>query len=324
MTKPKVLVITPIDHIRNARQEIEQFAAVTYVPQAGVHEVLEMIPGHDAVFTNPNKSKVFLGGDVLRYEPSLKVICTASTGTNHIDIDYASDQGITVLSLAEEREVINRISSTAEHAFALTLAAIRRIPQASESVRKGIWDYEPFIGRQFDHLTVGVVGYGRLGTYYSRYSRAFGAKVLVYDPHKKVNGRELIQVKTVEDLLAESDVISLHVHVTDETLGMVNRSWFELMKPHVLLVNTARGEVVNEVDLVTFLKNNMGAFYATDVIAHEITDRKESPVLQHAMGGNQVLITPHIGGMTREGQEIAYNHAIHMLRDFLARHGRLK
>lgn len=316
MGKPKVLVITPIDHIKDLRNRLEQFASITYMPEATVDDVVRAIGAHDAVFTNPNKSNVFLGEEVLADKGRLKVICTASTGTNHIDKQYAVEKQIAVLSLTEERAVINKISSTAEHAFALTLAALRKICPAWESVGKGKWDYEPYVGRQFDHLTVGVIGYGRLGGYYSRYSSCFGAKVLVYDPYKCVEDQDVEQVEDVSKLLSESDIISIHVHVTDETIGMIDRSWFGKMKPEVLIVNTARGDVVNESDLIEFLTNNRKAFYATDVIAEEIYNKGQSRLIEYARESDQVLITPHIGGMTHEGQYIAYSHAVDLLKDF--------
>ena len=316
MNNPKVLIITPIEHIKGLRNKIEEFSSITYMPNEKVRDVQEAIPKHDAIFTNPNKSNVFLGKEVLDPKGKLKVICTASTGTNHIDTKYAIENDITILSLTEERDVINKISSTAEHALSPTLAALRKIPQAFESVRAKKWDYEPFVGRQFDHLTVGVIGYGRLGRYYSQYAQCFGAKVMVYDPYKLVDEAGIEQVEEVSDLLEKTDIISLHVHATDETKGLVDACWFKRMKSEVLLVNTSRGEIVNEMDLLDFLKNNEKSLYATDVIANEIRNKKNNPLIEYALNSEQVLITPHIGGMTEEGQYIAYNHAADLLKAF--------
>ena len=118
-------------------------------------------------------------------------------------------------------------------------------------------------------------------------------------------------------LLRESDVVAIHVHVTAETLGMMNSACFAQMKKDVLLVNTSRGEIVNEPDLVEFLRANPQARVATDVLADEIRNRLESPLLQYAHLSEQVIITPHIGGMSREAQEIAYGHAAFRLQSFL-------
>ncbi|MBF0419283.1 MAG: hypothetical protein HQL78_03865 [Magnetococcales bacterium] len=313
--KPKILVITPVRHIQGVAAILESFAEVVYNDHPTLADVLALLPGKQAIFTNPNKSNVFIGQEVMDAGVDLQVICTASTGTNHIDKSLAAQRGLPVLSLTEERSFINRISSTAEHAFALMLAALRHIPASLESVKAGEWDYTRFIGRQMDHLTVGVVGYGRLGGMFSRYCSAFGARVLVYDPFKQVDDPRHEQV-ALEDLLIQSDVISLHVHATDKTRNLMDQTWFARMKPTVVLVNTARGDVVHEPDLIAFLEKNPLAMLATDVVADEVRNKATSPLIALARENNRVIITPHIGGMTREGQEIAYGHAAGMLRQF--------
>jgi len=277
---------------------------------------VSVIGDYDAIFTNPNKSKVFIGKEILDAAKSLKVICTASTGTNHIDKSYVAELGIPIIALTEERDVINRISSTAELAFSLTLASLRHVVKSHKAVLEGEWNYERYIGRQMNCLTIGSIGYGRLGSMYSKYCKAFDSRVLVYDPYKKVEDQKIEQVDNLKDLLKNSDVIAIHVHVTEETIGMMDKSCFDLMKKDVVLVNTARGDMVNEVDLVEFLKANSSARVATDVLSDEIRNRMNSPLLEYALDSDQVIITPHIGGMCREAQEIAYGHAAKLLLNF--------
>jgi phosphoglycerate dehydrogenase-like enzyme len=316
--RPKILVITPVRHISGVCDILEATGQVTYMDDPTPEQVIAAISKYDALYTNPNKSKVFIGPDVIDAASNLKVICTASTGTNHIDKTYAAHKHLPILSLTEEREVIKRISSTAELAFALTMAGLRHVVRSHNAVLTGEWDYTRYIGRQMNCLTIGVIGYGRLGTMYASYCQAFGSRVLVYDPYKSVDREGLEQVKELSILLHESDVIAIHVHVTAETLGMMKEALFTKMKKDVLLVNTSRGDIVNEPDLVTFLRENPEARIATDVLADEIRNRLSSPLLHYAQQSNQVIITPHIGGMSREAQEIAYNHAAHRLQRFLA------
>lgn len=315
--KPKILVITPIRHIAGVSTILESCGQVTYLDHPTLAEVIQVLPGHHALFTNPNKSNVFIGGELMDAGCDLQVICTASTGTNHIDKLLAAQRNLPILSLTEERSFINRISSTAEHAFALMMAALRHIPDSFVSVKAGEWDYTRFIGRQMDHLTIGVVGYGRLGGMFARYCLAFGAKVLVVDPYKQVTDPALQQTD-LDTLLATSDVISLHVHATNKTENMVNADWFQRMKATVLLINTARGDIIAENDLLAFLKANPQARIATDVLADEIRNKNNNPLINFAKQGNQVIITPHIGGMTQEGQEIAYGHAANLLCRFFS------
>jgi phosphoglycerate dehydrogenase-like enzyme len=317
MSEYKILVITPVRHIIGVPEILESTGEVTYMDDPSKEEVISVIDGYDAIFTNPNKSKVFIGKDILDAANKLKVICTASTGTNHIDKLYAEGLGLPILSLTEERDVINRISSTAELAFSLTLASLRHVVKSHKAVLEGEWNYEKYIGRQMNCLTIGIIGYGRLGSMYSKYCRVFDSRVLVYDPYKEVDDKGIEQVDKLEFLLQESDVIAIHVHVTEETIGMIDKACFDIMKKDVVIVNTARGDMVNELDLVTFLQSNPDARIATDVLADEIRNRENSPLLKYALKSEQVIITPHIGGMCREAQEIAYGHAAKRLANYL-------
>jgi len=315
--KYSILVITPVRHIVGVPEILESTGEVTYMDDPSSEEVISVIDDYDAIFTNPNKSKVFIGSEILDAAKNLKVICTASTGTNHIDKLYVAELGLPILALTEEREVINRISSTAELAFSLTLASLRHVIKSHKAVLKGEWDYEKYIGRQMNCLTIGSIGYGRLGSMYSKYCKAFGSRVLVYDPYKTVEEQQGVeQVDNLEYLLKESDVVAIHVHVTQETIGMMNKTCFDIMKEDSVLVNTSRGDMVNEVDLVNFLQSNPEARVATDVLADEIKNRMGSPLLKYALESEQVIITPHIGGMCREAQEIAYGHAAKRLLNF--------
>jgi D-3-phosphoglycerate dehydrogenase len=318
LRRPRILVITPVRHIAGIPEILEATGDVTYLDDPDSPEVLNRIGSFDVIFTNPNKSRVYIGKEVIDAARKLKVICTASTGTNHIDKLYAAQKGLPILSLTEERQVISRISSTAELAFALTLAGLRHVVRGHNAALQGDWDYTRYIGRQMNYLSIGVVGYGRLGSMYAGYCRAFGARVLVYDPYKRVERPDLVQVQDLEQLLCESDVVALHVHVTAETQGMINEASLEKMKTDALLVNTSRGDIVNEDNLVKFLRSRPQARVATDVLADEVRNRLASPLLRFAAESNQVIITPHIGGMTREAQEIAYGHAAGRLRDFFA------
>jgi len=312
-------VITPVHHIQGVVEILESAGNVTYLSDPTTQDVINNLPGKHAIFTNPNKSNVFIGSEIFDTAGNLMVVCTASTGTNHIDKEYAAQKNIPILSLTEERAMINRISSTAEHAFALMMSALRHIPQSFDSVKGGEWDYTQFIGRQLDCLTTGVVGYGRLGTFFARYALAFGSRVLVYDPYVTVEHDDIIQTD-FDELLTESDIISLHVHVTPETTGMVDLTWFSKMKPTVLLINTARGEIINELDLIKFLKQHPGAVLATDVISGEVFTKQSNPLIEYARTATNIIVTPHIGGMTVEGQQIAYSHAAQNLHKFFSKH----
>lgn len=310
----RIISITPIRHIQGVVEQLESIGELTIFDDPSLSDLIEVVHDYEVIFTNPNKSKIYLDEKVFKHSPNLKVLCTASTGTNHINKNHLQNYSIDLLSLTEERSVIDKISSTAEHALALTMSAIRNIPSSFQTVLQGEWNYEDHIGRQIDQLTIGVIGYGRLGKKYTNYISAMGAKVLVFDPYQEVNKAGIEKVETLEKLFQLSDVISIHVHVTDETVSMINKKLLDKAKKDVLLINTSRGEIINEADLVNFLYSNPNAKAAVDVISDEIIGKEKSPLLNYSLDSSQVIITPHIGGMTQEAQQIAYNHAAEMLR----------
>lgn len=232
----------------------------------------------------------------------LKVIVTATTGLDHIDVVYARERGITVLSLKGETEFLNNITSTAELSFGLLIDLARGISAGTEAVKKYKWEREKFCGHSLSGKTLGIVGYGRLGRMMARYGEAFGMKVIVNEPYAKVE-----HFKNVEfnELIRSSDFISIHVHLNQETKGMFDFTVFEKMKSEAGLINTSRGEVVDESDLVRALESYLIAGYATDVLAGELVFSKSffsHPLVEYAKKNDNCIITPHVGGMTHESR----------------------
>ena len=139
---------------------------------------------------------------------------------------------------------------------------------------------------------------------------------MVYDPYKSVNHPRINQVENLEEIASSSDVISLHVHVTDETLKMIDSYFLSKCKSSLVLVNTSRGEIVDEKDLIEFLSNNLKSKYCTDVLSEEIIEKESNPILRFAVSNqSQLVLTPHIGGMTIEAQEMAFSHAAKLLKN---------
>ena len=319
--RPNIICITPIKDIKGVAKILKKTGKLTLLEDPDENKLKKIIHKFDAIFTNPNKSKVYLSEKILKHAHNLKVICTASTGTNHIDKNYVKRRNIKVLSLTNERKLINKISSTAEHALGLTINSLRNINSASSAVLKGEWNFSKYIGRQFNTLTVGVIGLGRLGKKYSNYCNSLGSKVLYYDPFKKIKIHYLKKQTKLNSLLEKSDVISIHVHLTEKTKELINSRTLKKMKKNVLIINSSRGELVNEKDMINFLKQNKEAKYATDVIAYENKKLKNNKIIKFAkFKKNQVIITPHIGGMPIEARELAFNHAATLLNNFFKKY----
>ena len=310
----RILCLTPIQDIFGVTRSLRDLGDLTIKPDE-TSETLERYLEEnktDVLFVNPNRQQFFLGSKLLNLSGA-KVIATASTGTDHIDMRYCAAMDIKVLCL-KDQHIIYQIPSTAEHALALTLSLIRQIPKAMSSVQTGNWDCEQFVGEQISDLTVGVVGQGRLGTKYAKYCDAMGANILVSDPFVSV---PLYPNLSLKELLPQADILSLHVHLTDKTRHLINEKALKLMKTRAVIINTSRGGIIDEEAVCSALRAETLGGYATDVLQDEHNHEVQSPVIQAMSEGENVIVTPHIGGMTRGAREMAYNHAVTMLKKHL-------
>jgi len=311
-----ILCITPIKHLEGVYEKLLGYGEVIYEPEIDRDTLKVMLEvfGPEYLFTNPNKQNFILDGDILQCG-KLKVINTCSTGLNHIDLDYCEQNDIDVWSLKEDYELINDLPSTSELAFGLMMSLLRNIPKSFHSVRDGNWNYEPYVGHQIKGKTIGVIGYGRLGKIMCRLFDGWGVKVLVDDPYEyNIDERDSKVLR--KRLLNSSDVVFLHTHVTDETRGMVDDEFLSQMKQGSYLVNTARGELVNEASIIESIEQGHLKGYGTDVITDEFGDIQNSKLVEFSINpNNNVVITPHIGGMTIEGQTKAYTWAVSKFKD---------
>lgn len=315
MKKFKIICITPLDHIPKVLEALQSISeSFAYFPNVEQEELKDLLTNNNfnAIFTNPNKQNFKLDLNLLK-NTKIELINTASTGLNHINLKDCERLNIKVVSLTKDYDLIRYLPSTSELAFGLALSMMRKIPQSFDDVKKGNWNYEPFVGRQLSGMTAGIIGYGRLGTYMARYCNAFGMKVIVNDPFKNVF--EYDQVSK-EELYARSNLISLHVHVKEDTINMIDKKSLMLMQKKPFIVNTSRGEIVNEEDICNFIKTHQISGYGTDVLVDEFSDTwRKNSIVKLAKQGYNVIITPHIGGMSIEGQERAYLYAVEKFKN---------
>ncbi len=313
-----ILVITKIDDVEGLLNNLSKLGKVKYLPNATENDLITHINNYNVIFTNPNNSKVYLGKRILSKANNLKIICTASTGTVHIDNKYVKSKKIKLISLKKEINILRRISSTAELSFLLMLSHLRNIIPSVLSVKNKKWDYTSFVGNQMNAKKIGVLGYGRLGKKFAHYCHSFGSEVYIFDPFIKNVSKKYYKINDIKDFIKKIDVLSIHIHAEDNE-NFINSKIFKLMKKNIIIINTSRGEVINEKDLVIFLKKNKKAKYATDVLKDE-TNFKKNILLKINNDDNflnQIIVTPHIGGMTLEGKKIAYNHAYKLLKQYI-------
>lgn len=243
--------------------------------------------------------------EVLEHAKNLRAIATATTGLDHIDLEYAKEHGIEVISLKGETAFLDTITGTAELAAGLMIDLMRGISPAFESVKHYEWDRERFRGHVLCGKVLGIVGLGRLGKMMARYGESFGMKVVVCDRGQSFSKGLSSRVVSLSELVEQSDVISLHVPLNSETENMFNAEVFSKMKPTAYLINTARGQIVDEKALLAALEGGRIAGYATDVLADETQFNEEfsdHPLVEYAKTHANVIIVPHIGGMTHESR----------------------
>lgn len=234
--------------------------------------------------------------------PALRAIATNTTGVPHIDMETAESRGIQVFSLKDEQAFLDTITPTAEHAWGLLLALMRRTRQASQSVLAGQWNRRPFgASAMLSRLSLGIIGYGRLGRRVARYGRAFDMPVRFYDPVPRTGEPGVEAVASLEELVSGADAVSLHAPAIPATKGLISADIFRRFKPGSYFINTARAEIVDENALLEELESGHLAGAALDVLDGEFTpgfDAGNHPLVAYARKHDNLLITPHIGGST--------------------------
>jgi D-3-phosphoglycerate dehydrogenase / 2-oxoglutarate reductase len=240
------------------------------------------------------RSKTKVTCEFMELAPALKVIGRAGTGVDNIDVPGATRRGIVVMNTPAGNSI-----SAAEHALGLMMSLLRKIPQADSSVKSGRWERGKFMGSELHGKVLGVVGLGKIGTEVVRRAQAFKTRILVFDPFVSDSVARDMGVKLVsfEELLRESEIVTLHAPLTQTTRKLINAETLALMRDGAFLVNAARGDLVDEAALVTALKSGKLAGAALDVYTGEPKPNPELISLPNT------VTTPHIGASTVEAQE---------------------
>jgi len=276
-------------------------------PMSTIENLKKAITDVDAVIS---RGFIKITRDVLLAAKKLKVIGVHGVGIDHIDLTTARELGIKVINTPTALT-----NTVAEFTIGMILSLLRRIPQADGCVRRGEWHrkFSDLIGYDLAGKTVGIVGLGRIGSAVARRLKAFNVKLIYYDIVRKNElERELnIEFRSFDDLLRESDIICIHVPLTQETYHMFSNREFELMRDGVFIVNMARGAVIDEKALIKYLKRGKIGGAALDVFEIEPLP-SNSPLLQF----ENIILTPHIGASSREAlRRMAIEVAVKVLRE---------
>ncbi|WP_199425941.1 phosphoglycerate dehydrogenase [Thermaerobacillus caldiproteolyticus] len=260
------------------------------IVQKHVTEVEDRLHEFDALLV---RSATKVTEELLSKMPNLKIVGRAGVGVDNIDVDAATKHGVVVINAPNGNTI-----STAEHTFAMMASLVRHIPQAHISVKSREWNRSVFVGTELHGKHLGVIGFGRIGSEVAKRARAFGMKVHVYDPFlTKERAEKLgVSVCTLDEVLAVSDIITVHTPLTKETKGLLGEKNLAKTKKGVYLINCARGGIIDEQALVKFLKNGHVAGAALDVF------EQEPPGDHPLLSLDNVVVTPHLGASTVEAQ----------------------
>lgn len=292
----KILIAEPLDFTPEAVRILEQIGEV-HLREIGVDEITKVFQEYDVCWFRLSRK---IDRKHLGENPRCRVIATATTGLDHIDIDACEELGIKVVSLKGETEFLKTVRATAELTVALALSLIRHIPQASQSVKDGVWNRDLFRGRELYGKTAGIIGVGRLGSIAAEYFKAFGMDVIGYDTRHDFPLQVARRVDSLQELLTVSDVVSIHVDSNESTKNLIGENEFALMKESAILINTSRGGVIDEDSLLNFLKEGKLYGAALDVLQDEPDIDRNHPLITYARENKNLLIVPHLGGNTHE------------------------
>jgi D-3-phosphoglycerate dehydrogenase len=300
-------VLVP-DSVHKSAVEILQSAGlqITAPGQMKREETLAAIKDADALII---RSATKVDAEMLAASSKLKAIARAGVGVDNVDVPEATKRGVVVMNTPDGNTI-----STAEHTFALMLALARMIPQAHASMVAGKWDRKTFMGVELRGKTLGVVGFGRIGRAVAKRALAFEMNVLAFDPYisAEVAADFGVTLANLETLFGNSDFITLHSVLTDETREMINKNTIARMKKGVRIVDAARGALINEADLAEALKSGQVAGAALDVYQQEPPEAN-NPLI----GLPNIVHTPHVAASTDDAQVAVAVEAAQLIADGL-------
>jgi len=314
--KPKLLITTPLHFIQNIERKFKDKYECIITRTENVSILKKIIKDIDVWLCSPCPT-YSLNEELLKNAKQLKLIVTPSTGSNHIDKRYCAKKSINIKTLLKT-QFIKNIHASSEFTFALMLAALKKIPKAIKNVKSGHWrDSEDILrSKELFGKNVGIIGLGRIGSNVARYAKAFKMNVSAYDPNKKIKIKYAKQQKNYVDVLKKSEILFICVNLNDKTKNMVNQKWFKQMNKGSVLINTSRGEVIVEKELIKSLKSKKLSYVATDVISNEQGNVSKNLLIRYSKDNDNLIITPHIAGLTNESEIKAAEQSLLTINNF--------
>lgn len=261
-------------------------------------ELITLLPTYEGAVI---RSKFKFTKEILDLATNLKCIGRVGAGMENIDVEYAKIKGITCVSAPEG----NR-AAVAEQALGMLLMLMNNLKRADAEVRNGIWKRAENRGHEIEGKTIGIIGYGNMGSAFAKHLKGFDCEVLVYDKYKTGFGNEFIKESSLYEIYEKADVVSIHLPLTEETLDYINDDFISFCKKNIYIINTARGKCLNTADLVKHLKTGKVIGACLDVLEYESSSFENIDTtalpgpMQYLLKSENVILTPHIAGWTHE------------------------
>ena len=295
------------DAMSNVAQKIFEKQKILVDVKTGLseEEIIKIIPEYDGMVV---RSATKVTKNIILAAKKLKVIARAGAGVDNIDVPAAKENNMLVMNTPG-----GNTNATAEHALALIMSALRKIPYANDTTHKGKWEKKNIKGTELSKKTLGIVGFGNVGIRLSNLVKGFGVNILVSSKSLESRKKDFPHVKNVsfDELISTSDIISFHCKAPSDGKPLISKEHYKKMKPTAVIINTARGNIVDENDLNAALNENLIAGAALDVYSKE-------PAKENILFNNpKAILTPHVAASTTEASIVVAEMAANQISDFL-------
>jgi len=301
---PKVLIA---DSMSKVAQKIFEKNNISVDVKTGLseEEIIKIIPEYDGMVV---RSATKVTKNIILAAKKLKVITRAGAGVDNIDVSTAKENNMLVMNTPG-----GNTNATAEHALALIMSALRKIPYANDTTHKGKWEKKNIKGTELSKKNLGIVGFGNVGIRLSNLVKGFGVNILVSSKSLESRKKDFPHVKNVsfDELISTSDIISFHCKAAPDSKPLISKEHYKKMKPTAVIINTARGNIVDENDLNAALNENLIAGAALDVYSKE-------PAKENILFNNpKAILTPHVAASTTEASIVVAEMAANQISNFL-------
>ncbi|MDA9140743.1 hypothetical protein N9O22_02130 [Gammaproteobacteria bacterium] len=304
MSKPRLLFSAPYSFLKDDIKKFNEYFEIDFIEIWKRHEFLALDLDYEFWIPNPGQNFV-IDKSILKEMEFLKTISTPSTGTNHINLSDCKSKHVDVFGLLDQKIKLRSISASAEFTFLKILTSLRNIRSAWGEVELYRWreNEDQLRGYEISEKTFGLIGMGRIGNKLCKYLQAFDAKKIFFcDPHVDCDELNISKKKNLDFIFQHSDVVVVCCALNDETHSMISRKHLDLMTKDACLINTSRGEIINELELVEFLGQRPDIKFSADVITGEVNDLQMQNPLIPLHFEKKISLTPHIAGATYGSQ----------------------